>query len=35
MPISEAVADVIFHGKSPLEAVPALMLREPKSEMEG
>ncbi len=34
MPISRAVADVIFHGKNPSEAVATLMLREPKSEME-
>ena len=32
MPITEAVAQVLFHGKSPKEAVPSLMLRDPKSE---
>jgi len=35
MPITEAVAAVLFHGKTPIEAVSALMLREPKSEMQG
>jgi glycerol-3-phosphate dehydrogenase (NAD(P)+) len=32
MPISREVANVLFHGKSPLEAVSALMLRDPKQE---
>jgi glycerol-3-phosphate dehydrogenase (NAD(P)+) len=34
MPISQAVAAVLFHGQAPLEAVSALMLRDPKSEMQ-
>jgi len=34
MPISRAVADVLFEGLKPREAVMALMLRDPKSEME-
>lgn len=33
MPITQAVAAVLFGGKSPDEAVMALMTREPKSEM--
>jgi glycerol-3-phosphate dehydrogenase (NAD(P)+) len=33
MPISEGVAAVLFKGLKPLEAVSALMMREPKSEM--
>jgi glycerol-3-phosphate dehydrogenase (NAD(P)+) len=32
MPISREVANVLFHGKNPLEAVSALMLRDPKQE---
>jgi glycerol-3-phosphate dehydrogenase (NAD(P)+) len=32
MPITEAVAQVLFHGKAPSEAVTSLMLRDPKSE---
>ncbi|HEX7926492.1 MAG TPA: NAD(P)H-dependent glycerol-3-phosphate dehydrogenase [bacterium] len=32
MPITREVANVIFHGKSALEAVSALMLRDPKQE---
>jgi glycerol-3-phosphate dehydrogenase (NAD(P)+) len=32
MPITETVAQVLFHGKKPGEAVPSLMLRDPKSE---
>lgn len=35
MPISEAVAQVLFEGRKAVDAVPALMLRQPKSEMEG
>lgn len=34
MPITQAVADVLFHGKSVRDMVPILMEREPKSEME-
>ncbi|MCZ6531427.1 MAG: NAD(P)-dependent glycerol-3-phosphate dehydrogenase [SAR324 cluster bacterium] len=33
MPITEAVSAVLFKGSSPGEAVTALMMREPKSEM--
>jgi glycerol-3-phosphate dehydrogenase (NAD(P)+) len=33
MPITQAVAAVLFDGKRPDEAVMALMTREPKSEM--
>lgn len=32
MPITQAVYQVIFHGKSPLEAVDELMSRDPKNE---
>lgn len=32
MPITEAVGQVLFQGKKPGEAVPSLMLRDPKSE---
>lgn len=35
MPIAETVAAVLFGGTSPEEAVTALMMREPKSEMQG
>ena len=35
MPISEAVAKVLFHGVGAGESVEALMMREPKSEMQG
>ncbi len=35
MPISQAVGEVIFQGKPAQEAVAALMLRDPKSEMEA
>ena len=35
MPITNAVASVLFGGVSPAEAVMALMMREPKSEMQG
>ena len=35
MPITEEVGEILFGGKSVKEAVPALMERQPKSEMEG
>jgi glycerol-3-phosphate dehydrogenase (NAD(P)+) len=35
MPISEGVAGVLFGSLTPLQAVSALMLREPKSELQG
>ena len=35
MPITQAVAAVLFGGISPEQAVTALMMREPKSEMQG
>jgi len=35
MPICEGVASVLFKGLKPLEAVSALMMREPKSEVMG
>ncbi|MCH8882088.1 MAG: NAD(P)-dependent glycerol-3-phosphate dehydrogenase [SAR324 cluster bacterium] len=35
MPISEAVAAIVFEGVKPAEAVSALMMREAKSEMES
>ena len=33
MPITQEVANVLFHGKNPGDAVSALMLRDPKQEM--
>lgn len=35
MPITDTVSGVLFGGISPQEAVTALMMREPKSEMQG
>jgi glycerol-3-phosphate dehydrogenase (NAD(P)+) len=35
MPITQAVAAVLFHGLKPLEAVSGLMLRDAKSETDG
>lgn len=35
LPITEEIAQVLFHGRSVHEAVRALMLRDPKRELEG
>jgi glycerol-3-phosphate dehydrogenase (NAD(P)+) len=35
LPITAAIASVLFEGASIIETVSALMLREPKRELEG